>query len=446
LKAKELAPLAALGWLATGCVADVGDLGNVEEPPDGPVGPLFAPRDAGPVAPEPASVPTVAPVATPIAPVAPSPGIPELAGRGSLTLLHGVVDAEVLFFCVVIESDEGSLLSVEPMPAGGLAFGQALVLPMEGIIDPELAEVRTVALAAQPGDLDDDCAELLPRFGHSLAEGVRAVELPHHAPVARSVDAGVASQPPDAGALFDAAALLSEAAPVLDGGGADAGVDAGPQAASDAGAAVSGSIDSGAVDFPPVRTGELPRLLPGTFEDRSYLLVASGCLGAPGLADENEQAVCGPGFSRDRSSFSGIFVGLSRLVDFGAMGMQFVHASEGFGELTLRSDPAETEGTFFTIASAVVLGEIAPYSARRSLSVLDLGEPLDEVLLELSSNPSGATLGIQPWPAALAPNGVVLENGGAYSVVLIGPGVGAGEGAWWNAPMLTVVDNDPTDQ
>jgi hypothetical protein len=176
-----------------------------------------------------------------------------------------------------------------------------------------------------------------------------------------------------------------------------------------------------------------------------YLVVATGCLGAPGLADELEAAICGPAFSRDRSSFAGIVVPLSRLTDFGQLGLQFVHASDGFGELTLRSDPGETGGTFFTVASGVVLGEIAPYSARRSLTLQGLGEPLEDVVLDLSSGTSGSSLGTQSWLGALAPNDITLVDGRAYTLVLIGAGVGAAEGLWWNAPMLTVVDNDPVD-
>lgn len=433
--------VAALAWGVTGCVADVGDLRDIPDPPESPVGPLFAPRDAGP-APPPTPTSSAAPAPSPIQPVTPSSGIPELEGRGSLTLLHGVVDAPTLSFCILVEGEEEAVLSAQPMPAGGLAFGQALVLPMQDIIDPASSHVRAVAIATRSSGVEESCAELLPRFGHALPEAVRAVELPYRAPERRALDAGAPVPVSDAGAALPPGNVVTRHARASDAGPPDAGTsDAGT---SDAGARDSGARDAG-IEWPSLRTAELPQLLPGTFEDRSYLLVATGCLGAPGLADPNEQQICGPSFSRDRSSFAGIVVPLSRLVDFGKLGVQFVHASLGLPELTVRSNPADSEGTFFTVASSVVLGEIAPYSARRSLTVEDLGDPLDDVLLELSSSPSGAVFGSEPWPAALAPNGLTLEDGRAYTVVLIGPGVDANARSWWNPPLLTVVDNDPTD-
>jgi hypothetical protein len=410
---------------------DVGDLRDVPDPPAPPVGTLFVPRDAG--GPAPAEVPTVAPVATPIAPLAPSPAIPELAGNGSLTLLHGVVDAASLSFCVVVTTPEETVLSVKPMPAGGLAYGQALVLPLDESIDLAVSELRTVAVATPRDGSDEDCAELLTRFGHALPDAARGVVLPHTTAAssgagAVEVDGGVS----DAGSLepADGGSVLGGSA---DGGSADGGPFDG------------GSADAGHVAFPALRTAELPRLLPGTFDDRSYLLVATGCLGAPGLEHPDERAICGPGFTQNRATFAGVFVALSRLVDFGSLGLQFVHASQALGELTLRSDAADTGGTSFTVATAVVLGEIAPYSARRSLTVENIGAPLEDVVFELSSSPDGSMLGTQPWSLGVDPNRIVLENGRAYTVVLIGPGVGADDEAWWNPPRLTLVANDPLD-
>lgn len=432
---------ALLGAAVGACVPDVGDLRDQPDPPVSPVGPLFAPRDAGPVSMPLVPVAPTQPVPTPITPVNPSPGLPELTGDGSLTLLHGVIDAELLAFCISVSTadDEDARVSVEPLPADGLTFGQALVVPMEGFIDPERSDVRVVAIATGRGGSVASCSEVLAEFGHTVPSGARAVEVPHLVPslLGGASDAGT---PPPADAGVAPVAVVD--AGVLDAGpsSADTGADAG----SDAGSQDAGGFDAG-FELPAVRTGELPRFLPGTFENRSYLVVAGGCLGAPGLAHERESEICGPSFSRNRSSFNGIVAPLSRTTEFGQLGLQFLHASDGFGELNLRSNPGETEGTYLTVASSVVLGQIAPYSARRSVTVEGLGEPLDEVLLELSSGSSSSTLGQQPWPAALAPNRLALENGRAYTLVLIGPSVTAGSGAFWNAPMLTVVENDPVE-
>jgi hypothetical protein len=258
---------------------------------------------------------------------------------------------------------------------------------------------------------------------------------------------GAATDPLDAGLPEAGAGELDAAVPNidLDASAPSTGPDASlPDREADASSGQGSNEDAG-IGFtpPPVRVAALARLLPETYEDMSYLVVGSGCLGGPGFDLEQGLSLCGPGFASDRASFSAVVTPMSRLIAFDAVGLQVSHAIQALNEVTVRSDPGIVEGAFFTLASGLVTGGIQPFTAQRSLAVAALGEPLSEVLLTLTPYSNGDSLLSVPWTEALARNGITLSDGRSYTLVLIGANPGAGPGSYWNAAAFSAVESDP---
>lgn len=447
---RQSLPWAIAGCCTLGCVRDLGSLEDGERPDPAPTPTFVVPeRDAGAGG----GVQMPAPAATVPAPVQPSPVSLEPLGRGNFTLLHGIVDARTIAFCVMLVDGDERRLGQHALPSGGLSFGQVAVLPMADRIEPASTEVRFFVVAADPDRLGAGCPELLEAAGHDVSSAL-PVELEVLQGAPPSSDAGVAPSI-DLGFERGSGALPTAALGFLDAGvsgPSDAGVPALP--GGDAGGR---SVDSGAVDdeppeagaadagvrWPELRVTELPRLLPTTYEDRTYLVAASGCLGAPGLVRSDEAQLCGPVFTRNRSSATALVFPLSRLVDFDAVGLQVAHSSLAIGDVTLRSNPGETDGTSFTLVSGLKLGNVAPWTAQRTLSVEALGAPLDQVLIQVASGGSTLPLLELSWAEALEPNHVELVEARAFTLVVIGGALTLERSNEFNPAFVAVVQSDP---
>jgi hypothetical protein len=429
--AQRLVLAAAASLSLSACIDDLTDLAQGPTLPSAATPSFFTPLDAA--APSPTPTMTAVPTALPTAPSAvpteppPAPISNEPMGRPALTLLHGASDAKTLYFCLVASVGDEDWVSERPLPAGGIAYGEALVVPLAEGFEPALnlgeATLLPIAIAAEPSDVGANCSTLLADFGYAFDGVFRPVVSD------AGVPPGTAQPLRDAGANLDASAL-QDAAPPLPSDAAvrfDAGADAGPV-------------------LPKLRVAELTRLLPGSLEERSYLLVASGCFGAPGLSADDEALLCGESFVAARSSLLGLLVPLSRVVDFGKLGLQSVNANLATTEVTVRSNPGEMEGTFLTVASNVLLGGIGPASANRSLPLADLGMPLRDVMLNVNLGPSPDVAMSLPWAVVLDRSGLELRDTHAYSLVLIGPAPGLSPAPFWNPPSIALIDNDPLQQ
>lgn len=422
-----------------GCVPDLGDLSESPLGPPSEPEPLFVPLEAGALpTPSPTGEPSSMPSVPSAVPTPVSPGSIEPTGEGSLTLLHGVVDAPSLSFCVVLTREGVSEVSEWPAPSGGLNFGHRVVLPMRDAFVPESTDVLVIALSGSPALPHETCETLLSPSGYAF-DGVFSMPSSVGAPT--SLDAGAGAQL-DAGALLDTGALPATGAELDAGALSDAGS---PRETDDA---ASLEASAPAPELPALRVAEVSRLLARSLEDRSYLLVANGCLGAPGLRHEQEDMICGAGYSERRSTLGGAFFPLSRQVDFGTLGLQFANASQSFPNATVRSNPGTAPGLFFTVASNVLLGNIAPYSARRSISVEDLGEPIDDILLDISTSPTEQVVLSVPWREALTPSAVELRNNSPFTLVLVGPSPlieldDEYPVRWWNEPTVVATESRP---
>ncbi len=404
--------------------------------------------------------------ATPPPEVDPRAGLPpEPPGNPALTLLHAVVDAKTIYFCVAASAEDGQELRLfaSPLPDGGLAYGESMVLTPSDELDFKQAALSVYLIAAEPEFVQDkDCGELLQAGG--LEPPVMAdVALEPFASERRlllaqtaSAAADASADPGDAGladagrlrdggafGVFDASTLADAAA------GHDASTPKGADASADAPRDAAPSGDAGSerpVVIPELRVQPLAALPAGSLASFSHLLSPSGCLGAPTFEDEIEELLCGPGYSSRRTTLTPIFVRLSRRSSFDSVGFQVVNANPAFPLLTLRSAPGESEFPTLTLASDVSFGQIAPRQTRTGVAAARLGDPLGRVPLQIVAGTGNPVFTI-PWSVPLESSGISgLEDGHAYTVILMGPVPGLTAESWWNGTLLSLVRNDPVRQ
>lgn len=328
-------------------------------------------------------------------------GDAEPPGPRVLTLLHGVVDAPRLRFCL---GPAGGPVSGNPMPANGLSFGGALVVRSVAGLDLASDALQIYAITG-------DDAVIAGRSCQSLIEQANAQ--PDAATDASSDAASEASR--DAGPLLDAGSDGEASAPLP--------------------------------PPPPLRVATLPVLPAGTLALKSsYLLAVMGCIGqSDAFTDSLSDLVCGTGYRPDRPTLLPALVRMSRATRAGVLGLQVVNASRATASVTLGSAPPKGSAqSFITIAGNVKLGAIDPASADLSHAIGDFGSPLAKATLQVSLSTSASPDFTEPWSAALSAAGLSsLQAGSDYALVVIGPNATVGGDKWWHAPLVTLVPTAP---
>ncbi len=336
-----------------------------------------------------------------------APDVTEPSGPDRLTLVHGVVDAARITFCFASVDQSGASTPVgSPLPAAGLDFAHATSVGALPGLDFAKDSIQPIVIA---GDL-------------SLVKGMTCDAAIALAEQLSTPDAGpdAASDgaPADAGA--DAASTDADAAPT------DAAADAPPPAA------------------PPLRVEALPALPAGTLTGgRSNLLVAAGCMGAPGFSDGLDQGVCGDGYAPDQPTLAPVVVRMSRIAQADRLGLQVVNASRGTDSLALQSGtPPNTTQPPVNIAFGVSFGAILPRPPDLDQPLVAYGSPIGPVPLQVAS---GSTVSLSvDWASALALGGVSqLENGQTYALIVVGPRIDIATPGWWNLPAVTLVPTAP---
>lgn len=367
-----------------------------------------------------------------------APDVVEPKGPDRLTLVHGVVDAKRIAFCFAsVDSAGKSTLVGSPLPPAGLDFGHAKAVGSLTGLDFAKDAIQPVVIA---GDL-------------SLVSGMSCNAAVALATKLSTPDAGpdAASDAAASDAASDAApdAAASDAGAASDASAKDAGTDASGDAAADAPSDAGSDVTDAAVDAPPpvappLRAEALPVLPAGTLTGgRSYLLVAAGCMGAPGFSDSLDQAVCGVGYAPDQPTLTPVLVRMSRLTKPDKLGLQVVNASRGTDSLTLQSGtPPNTTHNPLTLASSVGFGAILPRPPDLARQLAAYGVPLGTVPLQAYS---GAALALtQKWSAALSLGGLSkLQNGQTYALIAVGPRIDIATPGWWNAPVIGIVPTAP---
>jgi hypothetical protein len=262
----------------------------------------------------------------------------------------------------------------------------------------------------------------------------------------------IAADGPDVVRGLDCAAIVERAKPppsstpdaatpmARDAGTPDAATDPGQDAGRDGGA--ESGADAAPPPIPSLRVSQLP-VLPARVlrEDAGYLLVASGCIGGPGVTNPSEVSICGANYAPDAPTLTETLVALSRTTKPNAVGLQFLVGTPAFGRSDLRLVPA-VGGDPIPIATDVGEGAIRPVTPAFGATAFDVGRGSTVARVQVSATGSDPVYDMG-WPRTLAAGELdALSNDATYTLVLIGPSPGFSAQHWWNAPLVTVVRND----
>jgi hypothetical protein len=366
-------------------------------------------------------------------------------GPNKVTLLHGVVDAPWIAFCLapVTSSGEGPT-SGAPYPPGGLEFGASATLGTDAGVDPKTDGIRAYVVAAKEASAVTglDCPALVaiantppvpplpPPPDSGREPGTRDAAVADARTIPPLADASMgrdgASEPfVDASLSRDAAA---DASATLDAAFRDATADASPTDSS--------------VPVPGVRVSPLPVIPAGQLGGKaSYLLVASGCLGGPGVTDPSQTSICGDSYSRDTPTLTPIVVALARVAPATRVALAFLNAAPGFSKCDVKLTPP-SKGDQISLATDVAVGALRPRPPSTKSSSTAIGAENSRASIQLYSSGSSTATYDKPWSNTLDSSTVsALEDGTAYTLVYVGPFPGFSKRRWWNGPLVTIVEN-----
>jgi hypothetical protein len=331
----------------------------------------------------------------------------EPPGTSVLTIVNGVVDAPSVVLCLAkLDATGGTTPFGQPLTKTPFEYGQNLVLS-------DVAGAK----------LDTDTLEPLLIAGElDLVSGLNCE------------DAVARAQAEEASAI-DANTRAREAAQASAGG--EGGATDAP------GAGGEGGVPSYEVRS-RLRLGNLPAIPAGTLTaGRSILFVATGCIGGLTYGAAKSDEYCGFGYTEQHATLSAVLVSLSRRVQFGETGMQFVHASFATPPLDVSSHPPfPSTDPGLQIATNVIEGQVSPHSALLTHSALEYGSARSYTV-QISAQ--GTPVTNEGWVDVLARGGVkALEDSSTYALVLLGPRADHTLATpLWNPSALTVVPADP---
>jgi hypothetical protein len=209
-----------------------------------------------------------------------------------------------------------------------------------------------------------------------------------------------------------------------------------------AGAGGDGGAGSLLPEPPRLRVGELPIVPAGTMNaGRSYLLVGNGCIGGPAFSSKYEKEACGEAYSPRNPTLSAVLVALSRRIEFDKMGLQVANASVATGVVDLSASRL-LSSDFQPIVADVELGAIVPGVSQ--LSVTSEGYGANSPFWQVAVENNGTTLFTEHWSAIAKRGGLdSLDDGFAYTLVVLGPDAAFERTGFWNPRALSIVRNDP---
>jgi hypothetical protein len=180
-------------------------------------------------------------------------------------------------------------------------------------------------------------------------------------------------------------------------------------------------------------------------EEKSVLLVPSGCVGGPGHTDAQEETICGPGYSETNGNATLVAGFMSRLGNLSKVSLQFVHASAAMPDTVLRLAPAISSAAAQLVVGSFSFGAIAPFPPYMVYATAQLNGSPDSYI-ELTEQNQSQALATVTFPQAFAASTLSLgDMSDGDNLVFVGVGAAPplASGAWWNAFTFTVVDGDP---
>lgn len=339
----------------------------------------------------------------------------------SITLVHGVIDAPWIAFCIAAVQGGKAAVPGPPIP---LEYGHSATLDsIDGVdfaVDGVLPYVVAAASADEVKGLD--CVEMIA-LARKLAE-----------PSGPSDAGTLAASPPADAAILDSGPLDASTTVDASSTRVEAGADAGD----------GGDARARVVPVPAVRALPLPVIPPGTFNDmRGYLVVAGGCMGGPGVTDEKDQYICGELYSPSTPTLTEMVVAPKSAAPLHRVAFSVLGGTPAITQVDLGIDPA-THGDRLTVAQKVTPGALRPTSPYTAATASEIGATSAEGALLLFTSGSSAPSYQKTWQPTLEAGGIEeLADGTAYTLIIVGPppGFASEKGRWWNDPLVTIVRN-----
>ncbi|WP_437814272.1 hypothetical protein [Sorangium sp. So ce1078] len=196
----------------------------------------------------------------------------------------------------------------------------------------------------------------------------------------------------------------------------------------------------------PIVAAGLPVLPAPVFaEEKSLLLVATGCLGGEGHTHAKEKQGCGDAYTVDTPTAGLVAVAMSRRTSFGKVSLQVAHASAAAPLVNVRLSPGRAELSAASVAQDLSYGAISPFPPFAGLSRGDLGA-IEEVDIETYDPLAATVTSSVPMREILANSDVSADSitdGLGFVLVAVGAAPGAGRGGFWHPLTYALLWADP---
>ena len=189
--------------------------------------------------------------------------------------------------------------------------------------------------------------------------------------------------------------------------------------------------------------GQVPQSV--LVQERSLLLVLSGCVGGPGKSHEFAELVCGLGYSEDFGNAILTAGSMSRIATLDRVPLQFVQASFGLDPSILSVRPGTGAATAQVLIEQWSYGAVSPFPPFTGFSQGTLG---DVATSEIDLRGLQASMVAHDAPFGVAINNsdlTVADFIDGTNFVFIGVGASplVGSGSWWHPYTYTVVKANP---
>lgn len=202
----------------------------------------------------------------------------------------------------------------------------------------------------------------------------------------------------------------------------------------------------------PVVAAALPVLPAQVFaEEKSLLLVPTGCLFGKGLSHPDTEEGCGDrsatvaSASGDPTTAGLVAVAMSRLSTAGRVGFQVVHASAAMPTVHVWLIPGDDAAAGQVLVRNLIPGAIAPFPPSAGLSRFGLGT-LERVLVQ-TVDPGTVRVVSSVSMSEILANGELssheINDGEAFVLVAVGAAPGADPTGFWHPLTYTLVRSDP---
>lgn len=180
-------------------------------------------------------------------------------------------------------------------------------------------------------------------------------------------------------------------------------------------------------------------------EQKSILVVLTGCVGGASHTDPAEALICGPGYASDTPSATVIAGFMSRLNNPNRVSLQFAQASFGLDESVVRFRPALTNAVSQIVEESWGWGAIAPFPPFMAYGMTQLFGSVESAV-EISDVDQPQALSTITLGTALSNAGISqgdILDGDTLALIGVGAAPPLGAGSWWNAFTFTAAMADP---